>query len=77
MNVYIGTHMIWGVNFGANNLTNAVNMAKAIAKQFQPGGAAHAAGVSLDMIEIGNEADLYGNNGLRNKTWTITDYISQ
>lgn len=70
--------MTWGVNFGANNVANAVNMAKAIAKQFVPGGAAHAAGVLLDMIEIGNEADLYGSNGLRNSSsWAMSDYISQ
>ncbi|PIL37311.1 hypothetical protein GSI_01004 [Ganoderma sinense ZZ0214-1] len=59
-----GTHMIWGINLGANNVTNAVNMAKAIASC-----------VVLDLLEVGNEADLYRKNGLRPSNWTVQDYV--
>ena len=44
--------MTWDVNFGANNITNAVNMTKAIVKAFDSP-AAKEAKVTLSMIEIG------------------------
>lgn len=69
--------MIWGVNLGANNVTNAVIEAQAIRKAFQSGGAAANAGIILDAIEIGNEADLYKNNGLRGSGWNVDQYIPQ
>ncbi|CAL1706862.1 unnamed protein product [Somion occarium] len=69
-----GTHMTWGVNLGLDNVTNAVNMAKSIVKAFGAS-AVKAAGVTLDMIEIGNEADLYKNNGLRPSNWTVQQYV--
>jgi hypothetical protein len=69
--------MTWGVNLGAYNISVAVAEAKAIKQAFSPGGAAFDAGVQLDAIEIGNEADLYGHNGLRSTPWTITEYIAQ
>ncbi|KAF8309013.1 hypothetical protein DL93DRAFT_2170653 [Clavulina sp. PMI_390] len=72
-----GTHMIWGTNLGFNNTDNAVAEAKAIVSTFSPGGAAHAAGISLDYIEIGNEADLYSGNGLRPTTWTFDNWVSE
>lgn len=31
----------------------------------------------LETIEIGNEADLYANNGLRDNTWNIQNYVTQ
>ena len=57
--------MIWGINFGFNNGRNAVVQAKAIVATFAPGGATRSAGVSLDAIEVGNEADLYKYDGPR------------
>ncbi|KAI0689488.1 glycoside hydrolase family 79 protein [Cerioporus squamosus] len=72
-----GTHMTWGVNLGADNVTNAVNMAKAIVGAFRTG-AVKASGVIMDLIEVGNEADLYQFTGLRsnNSDWTVEDYVS-
>lgn len=71
-----GTHMVWGVNLGANNSTNAVNMAKAIARSFGSP-AVNASGIVLDRIEVGNEPDLYRNNGLRASNWTVNDYVRE
>ena len=70
-----GTRMTWGVNFGADNVTNAVNMAKSIIKAFTTS-AVIQSGVVLERIEIGNEADLYSNNGLRPQNFTVNDYVS-
>jgi uncharacterized protein YebE (UPF0316 family) len=36
-----------------------------------------AARITLDYIEIGNEPDLYINNGLRNLSWGVTQYIKE
>ena len=69
-----GTHMVWGVNFGADNATNAVNMAKAIGRAFASEDVV-SSGVVLDRIEVGNEADLYSNNGLRPRNYTVDDYV--
>ena len=70
-----GTHMTWGVNLGADNATNAVNMAKSIIKAFSDDDV-KASGVVLDLIEVGNEADLFGSNGLRSSSnWTVDVYV--
>ncbi|RDX48501.1 glycoside hydrolase family 79 protein [Lentinus brumalis] len=69
-----GTHMTWGINLGADNVTNAVNMAKAIVRAFRTS-AVRASGVVLDLIEVGNEADLFKNNGLRPSNWTVEEYV--
>ncbi|KAM5531319.1 hypothetical protein V8D89_015034 [Ganoderma adspersum] len=69
-----GTRMTWGVDLGANNVTNAVNMAKAIAHAFRTS-AVKASGMILDLIEVGNEADLFRSNGLRPSNWTVEDYV--
>ncbi|KAJ8495443.1 hypothetical protein ONZ51_g1729 [Trametes cubensis] len=66
--------MTWGVNLGADNVTNAVNMAKAIVGAFRSW-SVQASGVVLERIEIGNEADLYKNNGLRPSNWTVEEYV--
>ena len=69
--------MIWGVNFGQNNITAAYLEARAIKNAFSSS-AVKAAGVTLDFIEIGNEADLYKSNGLRDpSTWTIQEYVKE
>lgn len=47
-----GTQMTWGVNLGANNATNAVNMAKSILRAFASP-EVEASGVKLDLIEVG------------------------
>ena len=66
--------MVWGVNLGFNNVTNAVNMAKAIVRAFRTN-AVKASGVILDLLEVGNEADLFRYNGLRPSNWTVQDYV--
>lgn len=47
-----GTHMTWGVNFGLDDVTNAVNMAKSIVKAFGTP-EMKAANVYLDFLELG------------------------
>jgi len=71
-----GTHVTWGLNLGADNITNAVDEAKSLIQAFQSS-AMKSAGVTLDLIEIGNEADLYVNNGLRQSPWTVATYVQQ
>lgn len=48
----VGTHMVWGVNLGFNNVTNAVNMAKAIVAAFLSPEVIDS-GVVLERIEVG------------------------
>ncbi|TDL25597.1 glycoside hydrolase family 79 protein, partial [Rickenella mellea] len=74
-----GTHVTWGVNFGQNNLTAAFLEAQSIKNAFASS-AVKNAGITLDFIEIGNEADLYAhaNNGARNpSTWSISEYTKE
>ncbi|TDL23702.1 glycoside hydrolase family 79 protein [Rickenella mellea] len=72
-----GTHVIWGVNLGQNNVTAAVLEAQSITKAFQNATMVNA-GVSLAFIEVGNEADLYGRHGLRSSiNWTIAEYTAE
>ncbi|KAI1792639.1 hypothetical protein LXA43DRAFT_330161 [Ganoderma leucocontextum] len=71
-----GTHMVWGINLGANNATNAINMAKAIAGSFSDP-AVQAAGVVLERVEVGNEPDLYKHNGLRPHNYTVKQYVAE
>ncbi|KAF8520875.1 glycoside hydrolase family 79 protein [Hysterangium stoloniferum] len=70
-----GTHMVWGVNFGLDNATNAANMAKSIMKAFSTSEVKRA-NIHLDLIEVGNEADLYKSNGLRPSNWTQEEYVA-
>lgn len=70
--------MTWGVNLLSNDSCNAVAMAQAIVEAFAPGhGPADAAGIILDAIEIGNEADLYANHGFRPANWSVKAYVDQ
>ncbi|TFK70312.1 glycoside hydrolase family 79 protein [Pluteus cervinus] len=71
-----GTHVIWGVNFGANNITAAFMETRAILQAFSSP-AVRNAGIILDALEIGNEADLYPNNGLRVKGFSLAEYIQE
>ncbi|KAK7021937.1 hypothetical protein VNI00_017166 [Paramarasmius palmivorus] len=70
------THVIWGVNFGQNNLTAAVLEAQSIAKAFTSP-AVTDEGITLDLVEIGNEADLFRNNGFRSSTYNISQYVKE
>jgi hypothetical protein len=71
-----GTHVTYGVNFGQKNLTAAFLQAKSIVKAFSTP-AVKAADIVLDFIEIGNEPDLYRNNGLRSSNYSVSDYIPE
>ncbi|KAG6843890.1 hypothetical protein H0H87_011961 [Tephrocybe sp. NHM501043] len=69
-----GTHVTWGVNLGQNNITAAVLQTASIIKGFS----SHQikdAGIVLDYLEIGNEPDLYKNNGLRAKTYNVSQWV--
>ncbi|KAH8107686.1 glycoside hydrolase family 79 protein [Cristinia sonorae] len=70
-----GTQMTWGLDLGLNNVTNAVNMAKSIIKAFRTP-AVRRSGVTLESVELGNEPDLYRNNGLRPSNWSVSDYVT-
>lgn len=45
--------MVWGLNLGYNNATNAVNMAQSIFRAFSPSSEVTKNGVVLDFIELG------------------------
>jgi hypothetical protein len=49
-----GTKMIWGLNLGANNLTDAYLMAKSIFKAFSSSDV-KSKGITLQFVELGNE----------------------
>jgi len=70
------TQIIWGVNFGQNNLTAAFLEASAIANAFTSA-AFRDAKITLEAIEIGNEADLYTSNGARNSSFNVRQYVTQ
>ncbi|KAI0327551.1 glycoside hydrolase family 79 protein [Cubamyces sp. BRFM 1775] len=71
-----GTDMIWGINLGADNVTNAANIAGAIVRAFGSS-AVRASGVVLRRLEVGNEPDIYNFTGLRTGDWTPEAYIEQ
>jgi hypothetical protein len=70
------TKIIGGVNFGQNNLTAASLEASAIANAFTSA-AFRDAKITLEAIEIGNEADLYTSNGARNSSFNVQQYVAQ
>ena len=72
--------MTWGFNFGYANLTLAQIELDAILESFDKPtwqGGVKGSGVSLELVELGNEADLYNNNGHRPKTYNQSDYVVQ
>lgn len=71
--MYLGTEVIWGVNLGKQNLTAAVLEAASIIQAFSK----NEHGITLKYLEIGNEPDLYMNNGLRARNYDVTDYINE
>ncbi|KDR82276.1 hypothetical protein GALMADRAFT_58958 [Galerina marginata CBS 339.88] len=62
------THVIWGLNLKTNNITSAFLNTKSLVKAFSSS-AIKRAGITLDFIEIGNEADFYG--------LSLSDYIQR
>ena len=70
------THVTWGLNLGGNNLSAAFLEAKALVNAFKSPSIKNA-GIVLEAIEIGNEADLYPNNGARPKNFTSTEYVAE
>lgn len=66
-----GTNVIWGVNLRDFNLTAASLEAHAIATAFASQSMKDA-GVTLQAIEIGNEADLYGFAG-----FDVESYVTE
>ncbi|KAJ6513350.1 glycoside hydrolase family 79 protein [Mycena sanguinolenta] len=71
-----GTGVTWGVNFGGQNLTAVFLETKAILAAFASP-AVKNAGITLDFLELGNEADLYNGNGLRASTYNVAQYTTQ
>ncbi|KAJ7710331.1 glycoside hydrolase family 79 protein [Mycena rosella] len=64
------------VNFGGANLTAVFLETQAIITAFASS-AFTQAGITLDNLELGNEADLYSGNGLRASTYTVQQYTPQ
>lgn len=70
------THVTWGVNLGSNNITAAVLETRSIVKAFSSP-EIRDAGIVLDYLEIGNEPDLYKNNGLRAKNYSTPQWVDE
>ncbi|KDQ53124.1 glycoside hydrolase family 79 protein [Jaapia argillacea MUCL 33604] len=70
------THVWWGVNLGQYNLSSAYYESMAMMSAFASP-AITSKGITLDFIEVGNEADLYSSNGARNSSWNPAEYVSE
>ena len=71
--------MTWGFNFGAADLTLATTELEAILDAFSRStsqGGVQGSGVILDLVELGNEPDLYGG-GHRASGYNIADYTTE
>ncbi|KAL0567774.1 hypothetical protein V5O48_014224 [Marasmius crinis-equi] len=68
------TRVTWGVNFGRNNLTAAFLQAQSIKEAFSLPEITEA-GIKLDLVELGNEPNLYPKNGHRPENYTVADYV--
>ncbi|KAJ7770651.1 ricin B lectin domain-containing protein [Mycena metata] len=71
-----GTGVTWGVNFGGANLTAVFLETQAIITAFASS-AFTQAGIALENLELGNEADLYSGNGLRASSYNVQQYTPQ
>lgn len=72
--------MTWGFNLGSANLTLARIELDAIFTAFSKPtyqGGVKGSGVSLELVELGNEADLYNHNGHRDSTYNQNDYVEE
>jgi hypothetical protein len=61
-------HVLYGINMSVNTPANCAAEAAYVA---------HALGSSLLGFEIGNEPDLYYNNGIRSSSYTYSQFLSQ
>ena len=68
--------MIWGLNMRDDNLTAVYLETESIIKAFG-NSAVTDVGITLDYLEIGNEADVYVSNGGRKKPFGATQYIAE
>jgi len=73
---FVDTRVIWGLNLGQNNLTTSFLAAKALLKAFSEPSIMNA-GIRLEAIQIGNEADLFVNNGVRSKGYDEVAYVKE
>jgi Glycosyl hydrolase family 79 C-terminal beta domain/Abnormal spindle-like microcephaly-assoc'd, ASPM-SPD-2-Hydin len=64
----LGVRFSLGVNLGADDVNLAVDQATDYVAQMPAG--------SLDAIEIGNEPDTYGSNGMRPAPYTFQEYLN-
>ncbi|KIJ66772.1 glycoside hydrolase family 79 protein [Hydnomerulius pinastri MD-312] len=71
-----GTRVHWGVNLRQYNLTAAYLETKALISAFESP-AVKENGITLNFIEVGNEADLYYSNGGRNSSWSVFEYVTE
>ena len=71
-----GTEVTWGVNLGTDDITAATLEAQALHTAFTSP-EVRDAGITLEFVEIGNEADLYCGNDHRNSSWNIQEYVQQ
>uniref|UniRef100_A0A0W0F2I2 Beta-glucuronidase C-terminal domain-containing protein n=1 Tax=Moniliophthora roreri TaxID=221103 RepID=A0A0W0F2I2_MONRR len=74
-----GTHTIFGINFGMNNISIAVSQADSLMRAFRLP-EVRKKGITLDFLEIGNEVNYYGHPdvGTRdNATWSPREYVPQ
>ena len=58
-----GTHIIWGINLKELNLTATYLQAKALSRAFNSS-AVIRKNITLDLVEVGNEPDLYPNRNV-------------
>jgi hypothetical protein len=73
---WIDTRVIWGLNLGQNNMTSTFLSTKSIIKAFASQSVT-SKGITLEALEIGNEPDLFKNNGARPSTYDITQYVKE
>ena len=64
------------VSLGTDNITAAALEAQALHTAFTSP-EVRDAGITLEFVEIGNEADLYCGNDHRNSSWNIQEYVQQ
>ncbi|KAL0956238.1 hypothetical protein HGRIS_002392 [Hohenbuehelia grisea] len=71
-----GTEVTVGVNFGQSNITAAVLEAHSLARAFRSASVVRA-NITLEFVEIGNEADQYALKGLRHPSFSFKAYMRE